>query len=106
MSCSTGCGSCAGRPDAADIVPALIQAGFDPLSLSDVPGTLRALAPSGADYSVEFAEPVISEVKNEVVCKDNEVPRVVEILRQTGRASRASGRIYVKNIEQVVRLDG
>ena len=94
------------RARAVDVVHALIQAGFDQLSLSDVRGTLEALAPSEADYSVEFAESVISEVKIEVVCKDEEVPRVVEILREHGRASRSSGWVYVKNIEQVTRLDG
>lgn len=93
------------RGRAADIVHALLNAGFEQLSLVDVKGTLDALTPGEADYSLEYGESIITEVKIEVVCEDGDVVRAVEILRREGRSSRASGWIYVSTIEQSLRLD-
>ena len=93
------------RGRAADIVHALLNAGFDQLSLVDVKGTLDALTPGEADYSLEYGESIITEVKVEVVCEDGDIARAVEILRREGRSSRASGWIYVSHIEQSLRLD-
>lgn len=92
------------RGRAADIVHALLDGGFDQLSLVDVKGTLEALTPRETDYSVEFGESIITEVKVEVVCADGDVERAIEIFRQKGRSSRASGWIYVSDIERGMKL--
>lgn len=93
------------RGRAADVVHALVAAGFKELSISDVKGTLDALTDAEAGYSVAFGETVISEVKIEIVCADERVSGALDILRSEGRASRSSGWAYVIGIEQAVRLD-
>lgn len=93
------------RARAADVVHALMSAGFTQLSLSDVKGTLKALTSAETDYSVEFGEAVITEVKVEIVCENERVANALEILRVQGHSSRSSGWAYVIDVEQALRLD-
>ena len=93
------------RNRAADIVHALLDGGFTQLSLVDVKGTLEAITPAEADYSVEFGEAIVTEVKIEVVCADADIDRVVDIFRTKGHSRRASGWLYVSDIERGVSLD-
>ena len=94
------------RGRAADVVHALVAARYTQLSLTDVKGTLEALTDAETDYSVEFGESIITEVKVEIVCETERVEGALEILRKSGHASRSSGWAYVIDIEQAVRLDG
>jgi len=92
----------------ANIVHAFLGAGFDQITLVDVKGTLHALTPQATEYSVEYGESVITEVKIEVVCSDaqvDQVDQVLTLIRTQGRSSHASGWVYVNDIEQGVRLD-
>ena len=93
------------RGRAADVVHALLSARYTQLSLTDVKGTLDALTDAETDYSVEFGESVITEVKVEIVCETERVEEALEILRTSGHSSRSSGWAYVIDIEQAVRLD-
>lgn len=93
------------RGRAADIVHALLQAGFRQVSLVDVKATLEAVRPEHADYYVEFGESVVSEVKIEVVCADTEVDAALDIVRREGRSRAPSGWIYVSNLERSMSID-
>jgi len=93
------------RGRAADVVHALVAAQYKQLSLTDVKGMLEALTHAETDYSVEFGESVITEVKVEIVCETERVEGALEILRKFGHSSRSSGWAYVIDVEQAVRLD-
>lgn len=93
------------RGRAADVTHALVAAGFDQLSVTDVRGTLEALTDNEAEYSVQLGEAVITEVKIEIVCETERVPVALDILRRAGHSSRASGWAYVVEIEQAIKLD-
>ena len=93
------------RNRGADIVHALLDAGFAQLSLVDVKGTLEAITPAEADYSVEFGEAIVTEVKIEVVCADADIDRVIDIFKTKGHSRRASGWLYVSDIERGLSLD-
>ena len=93
------------RGRAADVVHALISAGYTQLSLTDVKGTLEALTPAETRYSVEFGDAVITEVKVEIVCETQRVDGALAILRASGHSSRSSGWAYVIDVEQAVKLD-
>lgn len=93
------------RRRAADIVHGLLDAGFNQLSLVDVKGTLEAVTPNETDFSVEFGSSIVTEVKVEVVCADTDVDRVIDIFRSRGHSSRASGWVYVSDIERGMSLD-
>ena len=93
------------RKRAADVVHALLSAGYTQLSVTDVRGTLEALTEAETDYSVEFGESIITEVKVEIVCETERVDKALETLRLAGHSSRSSGWAYVIEVEQAVRLD-
>ena len=93
------------RGRAADVVHALIAARYTQLSVIDVKGTLEALTNAERNYSVEFGESVITEVKVEIVCETDRVDGALEILRTSGHSSRSSGWAYVIDVEQAVKLD-
>ena len=94
------------RARAADVIHALVAARYTQLSVTDVKGTLEALTDAETDYSVEFGESFITEVKVEIVCETERVDDALEILRSCGHSSRSSGWAYVIDVEQAVRLDG
>jgi len=90
----------------ADVVHALKAAGFRNLSVIDVKGMLKALAPQEQEYSIEIGERVITEVKLELVCKTDEVARAVEIIRTNARTGqRTAGWVYVSAIEAAWPID-
>jgi len=93
------------RGRAADVIHALITARYTQLSVTDVKGTLEALTDAETDYSLEFGESFITEVKVEIVCETERVDGALEILRSSGHSSRSSGWAYVIDVEQAVRLD-
>lgn len=93
------------RGRAADAVHALVSAGYTQLSVTDVKGTLDALTDAETDYSVEFGESIITEVKVEIVCETERVDGALAILRTSAHSSRSSGWAYVVDVEQAVKLD-
>lgn len=93
------------RGRAADIVHALLVAGFNELSVNDVKGTIKALSAAETSYSVEFGEGLVTESKIEVVCDEADVDRAIEIFRSNARTGRASGWIYISEIERAIRLE-
>ena len=55
----------------------------------------------GAEYVVDF----LPKVKIEVVCDDNVVERAVEAIVNAARTGRiGDGKIFVTNVEEVVRI--
>lgn len=92
---------------AADLLHALVDAGFHRVSLFDVKGLLRALNAREQRYSVELGEPIINELQMELFCEDGDVVRAVELIRLTGRTGQAeAGWIFVSAVEAAYRIDG
>ena len=92
----------------ADVVHALEAAGFRNLAVIDVKGMLRALDPKEQDYSAEIGEKVISEVKLEMVCQDEDrLNEAVRLIREHGRTGqRVAGWIYITEIAEAIPIDG
>lgn len=92
---------------AADVLQALGEAGFHRVSLFDVKGLLRALSAREQRYSVELGEPIINELRMELLCEDADVARAVELIRRVGWTGQAeAGWIFVSAIEATYRIDG
>ena len=91
----------------ADVVHALHTAGYEKLSVIDVQGLLHALNSQEQRYSVEIGAAVITEVKLEIVCmQDERVPAAVEIIREQARTGQTeSGWIYVSNIDSATPIE-
>ncbi len=92
----------------ADVVHALEAAGFRNLAVIDVKGMLRALDAKEQDYSAEIGEKVISEVKLEMVCQDEDrLAEAVRLIREHGRTGqRIAGWIYITEIAEAIPIDG
>jgi len=87
------------RNRAADVVHALEQAGFRNLSLVDVRGTLPALDNQERNYSLELGESIITEVKLELVCEDEQAEEAVRLIRQHGRTGQeTAGWVYLSEV--------
>jgi len=88
------------RNRVADVVHALTAAGFRNISLIDVKGMLKAIDQQEQEYSIEFGEMVITEVKLELVCDSDEVDQAVVLIRKNGGTGRSNGGwVYVTSIE-------
>lgn len=93
------------RNRVSDLVHALEDAGFRQLSLFDVKGLLRALSAREQEYSVEFGDRVISEMQMELFCRDEDVPRAIEIFQRVGRTGRPdAGWVYVAQVDQAIPI--
>jgi nitrogen regulatory protein P-II 1 len=99
------------RNRVADVVRALRTSGLVcrscHLSVIDVKGTLEALDNRERDFSLELGEEVITAVKLEVVCADEDADAVVELIRRHGRTGQAlAGWVYVHDIVAAYPIDG
>jgi nitrogen regulatory protein P-II 1 len=95
------------RNRVAEIVHALSTAGYRHLTVIDVRGLLRALSAREEEYSIELGERVTHEVRLEVVCKDEDVERAVQLIRLHGRTGQPiAGWVYVSPVERAVAIDG
>lgn len=98
------------RNRAADVVHALAATGFCSegcnLSLTDVAGSLKSLGSKENNFSVEFGQSLINEVKLELVCEDDRVDAAVQVIRDNAHAGQAvSGWVYVSDITSAYRID-
>ncbi len=86
----------------ADVIRVLHDAGFRQLSVIDVQGMLRALDTREQHYSTELGTRVITEVKLELVCRDDRrVADAVALIREHGRTGQPeAGWIYVSPIDE------
>jgi nitrogen regulatory protein P-II 1 len=90
----------------ADVVDALYQAGFHNLTVIDVQGLLKALDSKEQRYSVEIGQKVITEVKLELVCEDeNRTAEAITLIREYGRTGQPhAGWIYVTGLLESIEI--
>lgn len=88
------------RNRVADVVDALYQAGFHNLTVIDVRGLLKALDSKEQNYSVEIGQKVITEVKLELVCENEDrTAEAVELIRVHARTGQPNaGWVYVSEL--------
>jgi len=90
----------------ADVVKALRSAGFERISFVDVMGMLKAMDNLEREFSIKLGQEVITEVKVEVVCADEEVARVVELIRKSARTGQPlAGWVFVTPVLEAHRID-
>ncbi|GMT39503.1 MAG TPA: P-II family nitrogen regulator [Acidiferrobacteraceae bacterium] len=94
------------RNRVADIVRALGAAGFRNLSVIDVKGMLKALDTKEQKYSIEIGDEVITEMKLELVCDDeNRTAEAVRIIQEHGQTGQPeAGWIYISEIQAALPI--
>ena len=88
-----------------EVREALGEAGIQGVTITEVKGFGRQKGHAelyrGAEYVVDF----LPKVKVEVVCTDEMVHQVVETIENAAKTGRiGDGKIFVSNIEEVVRI--
>jgi nitrogen regulatory protein P-II 2 len=88
-----------------DVREALVAAGVEGLTVSEVKGYGRQKGQTeiyrGAEYQVNF----LPKVQLEAVVEDSAVAKAVEAIKQAaGTGKIGDGKIFVMNVEQAVRI--
>lgn len=88
-----------------EVKEALHEVGLQGLTVVEAKGFGRQKGHTelyrGAEYVVDF----LPKVKIEVVCSDDMVERVVEAIVNAARTGRiGDGKIFVSNVEEVIRI--
>lgn len=88
-----------------DVREALSDIGVNGITVSEVKGFGRQKGHTelyrGAEYVVDF----LPKLKLEIAVSDSLAPRVIETIRQTANSGKiGDGKIFVHNLEQVVRI--
>ena len=88
-----------------EVREALAEVGLTGLTVTEVKGFGRQKGHTelyrGAEYVVDF----LPKVKIEVVCTDDVVERAVEAIMAAARTGRiGDGKIFISNVEEVVRI--
>lgn len=88
-----------------DIKSALVSAGYHGMTITEVRGFGRQKGQTetyrGAEYVVEF----IPKVKIEVVAKDSDVQKVVDLIVAKARSGKiGDGKIFVTDLASAVRI--
>lgn len=88
-----------------DVREALAEAGVQGITVTEVKGFGRQKGHTelyrGAEYVVDF----LPKIKLEVAVDDDQLERVVEAISQAARTGKiGDGKIFVSNLEQVIRI--
>ena len=88
-----------------EVVSALEGAGFCCMTIIDVSALGGLSDPAQSKYSIEFIERYSKMVRLELVCKDDDAGRVVEIIREKGCTHHSGdGIIFVLPVERAVKV--
>jgi len=87
------------------VVHALEEAGFVNMTVIDVKAIWKGLGREDLLYSIELAERYMNVAKLELVARDQDVPRIAQIIEQMARTGRSGdGLIYVCPVEDAVHI--
>ena len=87
------------------VIEALEREGFNDMTLFDVRGITRGIPREEYHYSLELAEKYMDVIKLEIVCKDQDAERIVEVIKANAHTGRkGDGLIFVTPVETVVRI--
>lgn len=91
---------------AEDVIAALEEADISDITLIDVMGLGQDLVnPEKAKYSIKCVNKYSEVAKVEIVCRDEEVHKVVETIRKTAYTGmKGDGMIYVSPVEMAAKI--
>jgi nitrogen regulatory protein P-II 1 len=88
-----------------EVKEALTKAGIEGMTVEEVKGFGRQKGHTelyrGAEYSVDF----LPKVKIQILVTDDKAAKVVEVITENARTGKiGDGKIFVTNVEDVVRI--
>lgn len=87
------------------VIHALEEAGVPGLTVIEVRAIGAAIEPERAKYSIEYAEKISPITKIEIVCKDEDVERLVGIIKKKAYTGhKGDGMIFVSEVNYAVKI--
>ncbi len=88
-----------------DIIQALEKAGVNGMTLIDVMAVGANIDPQNYKFSMSLVERYQKIAKLEIICRDADADRYVEIIRENGTThSKGDGLITVSDVERLVKV--
>lgn len=87
------------------IIKKLEEAGIKGMTIIDVYALREWADQKSYSYSVEFVEKYSKVMKLEIVCEDNNVDKLADIIAQYGHTGNAGdGMIFISSIEKSIKI--
>jgi len=88
-----------------DVKNALTEQGIHGMTVSEVRGFGRQKGHTEMYRGTEYAVDFVPKVKLEVVCSDDNLDKVIEIVLRTAQTGQiGDGKIFVTNLEESIRI--
>jgi nitrogen regulatory protein P-II 1 len=88
-----------------DVKEALVQAGVEGMTLSEVHGHGRQKGHTEVYRGAEYKVDVRPKVKIELVVPDSELDRLVAVISESARTGKiGDGKVFVWSVEEVYRI--
>ena len=90
----------------SQVKEALHEIGISGMTLIDVKGFGRQRGSTGGMDAIDtYDDEFLAKMKLEVIVEDNQVDEVIESIKSTAYSGKiGDGKIFVSNIEQVIRI--
>ena len=90
----------------SNVKDALHELGISGMTVIDVKGFGRQRGSSGGmEASGDYDDEFLAKMKLEVIVDDNQVDKVIESIKTSAYSGKiGDGKIFVSNIEQVIRI--
>lgn len=90
---------------AEEVIETLAEAGIHDVTVIDVMGCGHLMDPHNCKYSIEFVDRYSRLAKLELLCRDEEVERIVSMIREAAYTGmKGDGKIFVTPIEYIVKI--
>jgi len=88
-----------------DVKNALSERGIDGMTISEVRGFGRQKGHTEMYRGTEYAVDFVPKVKIEVVCQDESLREVIDLILKTAQTGQiGDGKIFVTNLEETIRI--
>ncbi|VAW36668.1 hypothetical protein MNBD_DELTA02-652 [hydrothermal vent metagenome] len=89
---------------AEEVINGLEEAGVPGVTVIKMQGTGKNISET-ARYSIDYCEKVAAIAKIEVVCADEDVVKLVDIIQKTAYTGhKGDGMIFISNVEHAIKI--
>lgn len=93
------------REKAEEVINALEKAGVPGLTAIEVMAVGKAAVPENEYLSIDYVEKVSPVTKIEIVCKDEDALRLMEVIREKAYSGRrGDGMIFMTDVNYAVKI--
>ena len=88
-----------------EVREALVDAGIEGLTLSEVKGYGRQKGHTELYRGAEYTVDTLPKIKLEIICDDEKVSSIVDVISKSANTEKiGDGKIFITNVEEVIRI--